>query len=352
MDYEKKIREYLNSNEVDQLYKSMLINLFPELKESEDEKIRKLLINGMKSLGYRVETFASIPIKDIIAWLENQKELKYLDTSDCEPWSDEQTRKNIINFLKSLGATEIPKASYNSYMKWLEKQGEQQDPQELFDTAKRQGYKEGLRDGRTEVWAQIEKQGDKDKPTYSTCSKDVQLTQEEYDKRRISDEATIKEVEAYKKGLEDAQKIFENQGKQKPPKYSLEQAACIFLDALSLSPYNNKPITDAQIITKELLNFLLDASSYNPDALNKEPVEWSEEDEGTLACIIGHLSTCLNEEAYKKYKSWLKSLKGRYAWKPSIEQLDALYDVLNPSVGVDKKALESLYEQLKAIGCE
>ena len=124
MDYEKKIREYLNSNEVDQLYKSMLINLFPELKESEDEKIRKLLINGMKSLGYRVETFASIPIKDIIAWLENQKELKYLDTSDCEPWSDEQTRKNIINFLKSLGATEIPKASYNSYMKWLEKQGE------------------------------------------------------------------------------------------------------------------------------------------------------------------------------------------------------------------------------------
>lgn len=66
-------------------------------------------------------------------------------------------------------------------------------------------------------WATwLEKQGEKDKPTYNTYSKDVQLTQEEYDKKRVSDEATIKEVEAYKKGLEDAQKIFEKQGKQKP----------------------------------------------------------------------------------------------------------------------------------------
>lgn len=29
--------------------------------------------------------------------------------------------------------------------------------------------------------------------------------------------------------------------------------------------------------------------------------------------------------------------------------MKALYDVLNPSDGVDKKVLESLYEQLKAL---
>ena len=63
---------------------------------------------------------------------------------------------------------------------------------------------------------------------------------------------------------------LEKQGEQNPVEYSLEQAANIFLDALSKTPYNNKPITDAQVITKELLKFLFDANSYNPDALNKQ----------------------------------------------------------------------------------
>ena len=75
-------------------------------------------------------------------------------------------------------------------------------------------YANGLKVESIIAW--LEKQGEKDKPTYNTYSKDVQLTQEEFDKKRVSDEATIKEVEAYKKGLEDAQKIFEKQDEQKP----------------------------------------------------------------------------------------------------------------------------------------
>ena len=54
-----------------------------------------------------------------------QEDPEYLDSSSCELWSDEQTRRNLINFLKSLGATEIPQASYNRYLSYLEKQGEQ-----------------------------------------------------------------------------------------------------------------------------------------------------------------------------------------------------------------------------------
>ena len=61
----KKLQE--NSN-----LKKWLLHIFPELKENEDERIRKLLISGMKNLTYTAKTFASIPIKDVIDWLEKQ----------------------------------------------------------------------------------------------------------------------------------------------------------------------------------------------------------------------------------------------------------------------------------------
>ena len=40
-----------------------------------------------------------------------------------------------------------------------------------------------------------------------------------------------------------------------------------FLDALSKTPYNNKPITDAQTIVKQLLLFFDNPKEYNPDAI-------------------------------------------------------------------------------------
>ena len=48
IDYKQKIKDYMNSSEVDTLYKSMLNTLFPELAESEDEKIRKELLQIAK----------------------------------------------------------------------------------------------------------------------------------------------------------------------------------------------------------------------------------------------------------------------------------------------------------------
>ena len=53
--------------------------IFPELKESEDEKIRKALIDGftvMKESKNCGKTFSNhnIPVSDIIAWLEKQGE--------------------------------------------------------------------------------------------------------------------------------------------------------------------------------------------------------------------------------------------------------------------------------------
>ena len=47
--------------------------IFPELAESEDERIRKAIISGMTALKEQGrETFAAIHINDCIAWLEKQ----------------------------------------------------------------------------------------------------------------------------------------------------------------------------------------------------------------------------------------------------------------------------------------
>lgn len=76
MDYEKAYKDALERAK--KLYEQGTITeslsyVFPELKESEDEKIRKRLICGMNALkANRKETFAAIPIDDCIAWLEKQ----------------------------------------------------------------------------------------------------------------------------------------------------------------------------------------------------------------------------------------------------------------------------------------
>ena len=53
-------------------FKKSLENLFPKLKESEDERIRKELIRAFQSLN-TIEVWNGIKRTDIIAWLEKQE---------------------------------------------------------------------------------------------------------------------------------------------------------------------------------------------------------------------------------------------------------------------------------------
>ena len=77
MDYEKlykealeRAREYKNHGYM--MINAALDNIFPELKESEDEKIRKALIEMFSSVGKK--DWRDIPTEKIIAWLEKQGE--------------------------------------------------------------------------------------------------------------------------------------------------------------------------------------------------------------------------------------------------------------------------------------
>lgn len=57
-----------------------LENTFPELKESEDERIRKAILNYFtKCWGNCKDDVCGIHVEDVIAWLENQGEQKPID---------------------------------------------------------------------------------------------------------------------------------------------------------------------------------------------------------------------------------------------------------------------------------
>lgn len=85
MDYEKKYKEALEwmkslYNGLHGATKEEAEKYFPELKESEDEKIKETLIDYFKIYKKQeecgIKTFFGIPTDNIIAWLEKQGEQK------------------------------------------------------------------------------------------------------------------------------------------------------------------------------------------------------------------------------------------------------------------------------------
>lgn len=85
MDYKKKYKEALEKirtiyyqgkykPEVAAILKETLQNIFPELQESEDEKIRKALITYFQRFPYDSLEMVGTDAKEAIAWIEKQKE--------------------------------------------------------------------------------------------------------------------------------------------------------------------------------------------------------------------------------------------------------------------------------------
>lgn len=80
------------------------------------------------------------------------------------------------------------------------------------------------------------------------------------------------------------------EGQQKMPK-DLRKESQEYLKTLSESPYNNTPITNAQAVVTELVNFLDRPASYDPDHVSGETCTL----EGWVArdCFLGNI--CLFE---------------------------------------------------------
>ena len=87
MDFEKKYNEALERarmyyNELHHCRaKEELEIIFPELRESEDERIRKAIIGLIEELQRSDKNFAGVELAEMLAYLEKQKEQK--DCTGC-----------------------------------------------------------------------------------------------------------------------------------------------------------------------------------------------------------------------------------------------------------------------------
>ena len=81
MDYEKKYKE-ANDKVAVRFGTNVAKEIFTDLYESEDERIRKSLLRWMQSNSYT--SIAGMPIKNVIAWLEKQGEQKVSYTTLVE----------------------------------------------------------------------------------------------------------------------------------------------------------------------------------------------------------------------------------------------------------------------------
>ena len=97
-----------------------VFTIFPELCESEDERIRKGLIKGLSAMRdiHKHQTFSNdaINIDDAITWLEKQGEQKSWSEEDEKMWSQVI---NEIEAIKSNSSTIFEKNIAQDKINWL-----------------------------------------------------------------------------------------------------------------------------------------------------------------------------------------------------------------------------------------
>ena len=91
MDYKEKLKAIINSNKTPFVDIDTFLKYFPELKESENERIRKALIELVRMVDknpiHQIFGYGDIKYSDMIAWLEKQgeqEEPQVYDTGDGE----------------------------------------------------------------------------------------------------------------------------------------------------------------------------------------------------------------------------------------------------------------------------
>ena len=365
-----------------------LKSIFPELRESEDERIRKFLIDILSHGTWRKEWPFSPP--ECISWLEKQKESLHIsetckENADSFTDEDERIRKEIISFIEHEEALgNIPDGWHQAkrpgeWIAYLEKQKEQKpaEPQDYsgLNDLERAIHRGFLAAGVENVPVTIIKE------TAKEC-----LAQPKPAEWSAYDKATIEYIIEDIKGLRDDE-----------------------TDEEAIETY------DRELNLLESINSSVKLSNYT------NPAEWSEVDEKDMAYIIQILYDCyaykkhnLSKTDYdnlvnklKSFSSQPKQLKEshkegfqtarhatalafmkycdkirpngkmclsnseceeiekaflvgdwekieryfhKYSWKPSEEQMEAFEEsLMSVAYTENKTILESLYEQLKAL---
>jgi len=263
-----------------------LENTFPELRESEDEKIRK--------------------------WIKKELENKYVEDG-------------IVNNVLA-----------DKAFAWLEKQGEK--PIGICSGHATGKLGEIIKDIEAEPFDKYEGLTDFERTLADIC---IGWIGKEYGwKQYIKDNADI----LLKIAVEKFNSVQDATFEQKPADWSEEDERNwnniwdVLDGRFELSDYGYK----------EAAKWFLENCSKGLKSLRQQPKqEWSEEDEKMFCELSSSLLINISDQ-WVKYGKWLKSLKGRITWKPTEAQLASLTIACdrNDRIGFD---LTQLLEELKKL---
>ena len=254
----KKAQEAANNGYVSQNFVS---DIFPELKESDGEKIRKKIIALFKG---QIPYTSAEDNKKFVAWLEKQGE--HANFRNKIQIGDKVTRNKdgVLVNLSQLKRVAKPSDDIDT-----EKQGKIAPTEEELEALRRAAYEP------TKNWS------------------------------------------------EKLQSLYEKlthceQGKEKP--VNTDYVSGIRKELLSIedNAENVVGLTESQWVAIRAAHRLLG------EYIDKVQNTWSEEDELSLKQAI---YVC-HQNGYTAVENWLKSLKDKYAWKPSEAQLVVLDDII------------------------
>lgn len=373
MDYKEKLRlakEALDSGSYD---KETIEYIFPELKESEseDERIRKSLIKSFTNQHpANFPTVDGFTREQIIAWLEKQGEQK--PTEKVEPKfkvGDWITIDNPCQIISIDGTYIVQYCDDEETREISKKFCEFQFHIWTIQDA-RDGDVLVASDGSIFIFKEVVDCGCKH---YIALTKDnetinVNDNLEHYwEAARGVKPATKKQRDLLfqkmkEAGYEwDAEKKETRKIEQKPVD-NLKWNELTWEDINTLEEiinnvhYEFRNGIGEESFGKEVLERFRETKGEEYVDAYEQKSTWSEEDENYKNALISLINEIQNQpltrlEDWDGYIDWLKSLKERYTWKPSDEQMQALSNAGNSFRPFEEghKVLWSLYNDLKKL---
>lgn len=306
MNYEKKYKEALErarnirfGDPNSATANVVCEEIFPELAESDDEKIRKEILSIVKSYRENCITEGNHRFDDCIAWLEKQGEPQpYKGNADT-------MRKNLIKAFKSVGSNHWGGFDVRDIIHFLES-------------------KDAI---------ELEKQGE---PNWAHHKVDLSDCSKEYRK-------------AYYDGWNNCNKQHSQLKDEQNPAWSEED------ELMLTSTVNTLKLTNGAAQMK--IDWL---KSIKNRVQPQQKQEWSISDERILNNIFTYLGYAKDGNKYCtpelicEAENWLKFLKPQPHWKPTDEQMQSLnFAIITYSKKDDCKltydGLNLLYNDLKKL---
>ena len=295
------------------LYEDDIIELFPALKESEDERIRKSLAAYFSKIKQSDMWDDEFSFGDILAWFEKQgkKDEEILILKDQ---------------IESLHAA--IKAIKETHRIELEKQGEQKPTDKIGPKFKVGNKIKLARDPKYPARKIIAIQNDAyyfDEVVYLPFNRQDEwelVEQKPVFEMKTQEESLGVDSDTYSKIVDEC--VY---GEQKPA-----DKKGMNLVEEEMTPFQKKVfcIIDTTIEEEQGLKQVCDELLRLAHDEIIQNTAWSEEDRRMLIGLIDELDAIMNKatpneiSVYSKYINWLKSIRPKNTWKPSGEQIEYL----------------------------